>query len=217
MPQMRIKLLPGSKILIRQKLWFRFWFFGWKEFKKTYLHLRTPINKLKEQSLALETKLMRVRTEIQIMEKDYDATVKHMGTLKRHDQDGGAVTQWKFEALPWYKFSIFQWAIAFIDEPPAFDPKLYRFGGNNRQPAKRDKDFEVYVNEAGKDAVNFRKEMEQAADPEGKKITRVAEFTPGDNNAQSVRQNKGESQADFNKRKEAAKGKLTGMDDEPGS
>lgn len=212
MPWLRTKLLPGSKILQAQKRWLSWLPFGLHI--RTYIDLRTPINVLKTRSVALEDELMRTRSQIEILQKKYDASVKFMETkVKKYDSDSGAVTQWKYESNRWWQLSIFQWATPYVEEPIEFDPKMYRFGG--RGPADRSrarpKDVELDVNSLRKDHESFKDEVEAQADPDEKSSMHVASFTPGDG-FQGMQKRKGESQQDFDKRKEESRGTLDGLD-----
>lgn len=214
MPWKRTKLLPGSKILIIQKRWWKWIPFTMWYHIRTFTSVRTDINKLKEVSVALERKLIRVRGEIEILEKEYDASVKALGKGTRHDSDGGQVTQWKYERNPWYIFSLFQWAIPFVDEPITFDPQLHnmRRRGHGAGPRKgRDKEVEISINSHKKDLDSMREEMEQQRDPDDKHTIRQAVFTPGTGIVNPQR-NKGESPEQYNKRKEEGVGKLEGME-----
>lgn len=224
MPWFRKKLMPGSKVLLAQKRWFRWYPFPWYHVRN-YMDLMTPINKLKEKSVALEKELMLCRTHIEILQKEYDAMVKHMGTkTSLRDSDRGPVTQWKYEKQPhFWLFSLFQWAIPFIEEPPAFDPKLYNFRGRGGGPdmQKRDKEVDLGINSLHKDAADFAREMEAQEEEREKgdgtedtRTTRLATFTAGDGD-KGMQRKKGEELAHFNKRKEESRGKIEGINYPP--
>lgn len=209
MPYFRLKLLPESKTVLKQKRWSLFRVLPWA---RLYMNMRTPINMKKEKALELQRALAKLTADIAQMEKEYDAMVKNLKEKPAmRDKDGGGLTQWKFEPLPWWKFSIFQWAIPFVDEPPEFDPAIYRGGGRKAPQRKRPKDMDIAVNALREDGNAFRKEMEEGTpDGDGDRIP-IASFTPGDGD-RGMQKRKGEDDAHFKQRKEEAKGKLEGDD-----
>ena len=214
MPWFRRKLLPGSKILIRQKRWWK-WAWGGT---RTHMTVRTPINELKLKVVELERNARALRDKIHRMEEEYDIVVKNLekGTLC-DSADGGRVDQWKHERTrKWWQLwniSCFQWAIPHVDAPLEFTEQPYHFGRGKRKPQpKRDKDFEIHITDHEKDSKDFLQGMEEELDPEGKNTTRLAVFKEGDGN-RHLNKTKGESDEAFKKRQEAGKGSLSGVDE----
>lgn len=167
MPWFRKKLLPGSKIIHIQKRWFSL--LG-MEFKTLYVDTRTPINVMKTKCVELERQITLLKSHIYMTEKEHKLEVKFMETKsKKHDRDGGAITQWKRERNPWYKFSLFQWGIDFVDEPLAFDPKTYSVRGGSRHERARNKSAEIAVNSFGEKMGDFKEQIsDDAKDKAGK-------------------------------------------------
>jgi hypothetical protein len=163
---------------------------------------------MKEEAVKMERKLTMIKAAIKHAEKEYDQQVKHMSTkVKMHDKDGGALTQWKEEPLPWHKLSVFDWAKDYIDEPPAYDPKTFSVGGS-RAPS-RPKDMEAMVTSFGKDVEAARQAYKEDAKGD-KNTTTLYSFTPGKEEVPQHEKNrrKNETEEQYKERLKRLEGEL---------
>lgn len=213
MPWYREKLPRGSKNIIIQKRWFRFWFFGWHEFKATYSEMSTPINTAKTKCVEMERQLNKMKSNISDAEREYKVKIKTMeDEITGRDKDGGVITRWKWERNPFYKFSLFQWGIDYVDKPLAYDRRTYSSsGGASQYHGARVKSAEIAVDTFGKEMDEFKHlAKDDAKDKMGKEEHLwYWDCGPDEVTQHEKQRRKNETDEHFKERKEKMEGKLT--------
>ncbi len=211
MPWKRKKLPRGSSNIIIQKRWFRFWFFGWHDFSSTFSEMSTPINQAKAKCVEMERMITKMKAEIQNAEREYKVEVKAMKEkITGRDTDGGVITQWKWERNPWYKLSLFQWGVAYVDEPLAYDSRTYSSGGS-RHDRPRSKSADIAANTFGQELDEFKDQVRDDAKDKSGKYDELLYWECGKEEItqKDKQQKKGETEEKYKERMEKMEGKLT--------
>lgn len=210
MPWYRKKLPRGSKSIIIQKRWFSFWFFGRHDFSATYSEMSTPINMAKVKCVEMERVITKLKADILNAEREYKVEVKSMEKrITGRDTDGGVVTPWKWERNPWWKFSLFQRAIPYVDEPLAYDSKTYSSKGS-KYDRPRNKDMEVAVNVLGKEMDDFKEQVAEDAKNKVGKDGVLFHWEPGKDDVSQHEKNRRSKETDekYKERMVKLEGKL---------
>ncbi len=213
MPWYREKLPRGSSNIIIQKRWFRFWFFGWHEFKANYSEMSTPINIAKAKCVDMESQLNGMKAKIKEAEREYKVKIKNMEKeITGRDTDGGVITRWRWVRNPFYKFSLFQWGIDYVDIPLAYDRKTYSSGGGAADHHRsRVKSADIAIDVFGKEMDEFKHLVEDDAKDKIDKGEHLWLYTCGQDEITKHDKNKrkNETEEKYKERMEKMEGKLT--------